>query len=149
MRVLAFGLIIMIPTITHPVLIGHLKRLATTPFGSESNKLRVCGAQYFELWEKFTPPPTGTESVSESPTTSKTQSRGHNVWAFAQAKLLEQAKQLLNIFNAPPSCFVALRDKCLKEAAENRITRLFSICPSAKPNATPNGQQVTIGGIGR
>ena len=148
MRLYAFSYIILTPTITPALLLEKLKHVSITNFGIKK-ELRVCGSQYFELWQHFTPPPTGTDSVSESPPTNKTQSQGLNVRAFAQGKLLEQAKQSLNNFYAPPSSFLDLRDKYSKEAAENRTTRRISICPMAKPNATPNGQPVIICGIGR
>ena len=148
MRLWAFSVIIRMPTISPALLLEKLKHVSTTSFGIQK-ELRVCGFQYFELWQRFTPPPTGTDSVSESPPINKTQSRGVNVWVFAQTKLMEQAKQLLNNFYAPPSSFLDLRNKYSKEAAENRTTRRISICPSAKPNATPNGLPVIICGIGR
>ena len=149
MRLWAFSCIILTPTITSALLLEKLKHVSTTSFGIESQRLRVCGVQYFELWQRFTPPSTGTDSVSESPPINKTQSRGVNVWAFAQQKLMEQARQLLNNFYAPPPSFLDLRNKYSLEAAENRITRRISICPSAKPNANPNGLPVIICGIGR
>ena len=148
MRLYAFSCIILTPTITSALLLEKLKHVSTTSFGIKK-ELRVCGVQYFELWQRFTPPPTGTDSVSESPPINKTQSRGVNVWVFAQGKLMEQAKQLLDNFYAPPSIFLDLRNKYSKEAAENRTTTRISICPSAKPNATPNGLPVIICGIGR
>ena len=143
-----FSFIIQMPTITPALLLEKLKHVSITSFGIKK-ELRVCGVQYFELWQRFTPPSTGTDSVSESPPINKTQSRGVNVWAFAQQKLMEQARQLLNNFYAPPPSFLDLRNKYSLEAAENRITRRISICPSAKPNANPNGLPVIICGIGR
>ena len=97
MRLWAFSLIIVTPTITPALLLEKLKHVSITSFGIKK-ELRVCGVQYFELWQHFTPPPTGTDSLSGSPPTNKTQSRGLNVCAFAQGKLLEQPSNRLIIF---------------------------------------------------